>query len=480
MTDFDDRFADRVREVFDGYEEAVDETAWARTQAALGAVSGPAAAAVPEARTAPDRPPAARAGGRRTRGLVVLLVLLVVGGGVWGLWQAGQTPRDVPALADAQESAPPAPPRAPSPDGARESDVPAPVAPPAMAPGTPSAATPDLALAAPPPAPSASNARATAPPPSAARAERGRRSTVESDGSLGGRAIAAVPEAVRERADAPAEVSAAPDAEPTRASDARAGAEAAAPLVRREPEPQRFAAFAQADAVVAPQPSDPAARPARTSRVGVVVATNAAFSGRQLAEGVGVTGGVTGEWRLGRGLSVSTGAQAAYTTLSIDAGTRASADSPLSFDDLQFSPTGSVDVPAQSTLSTLALEVPLDLGLDLARVGRGRVRAGAGLTTSLYLAQSFRDEGRRYSLGPGGVGLDSGGRVSSTEFSETQTEGPFDRLDLARQLNLSLGYSLDRARVPLALDAYTRLPLGGVTSRDLPLTSVGVRLRLGL
>ena len=85
MSDFDDRFADRAREVFDAYGEPVDPAALARMRAALGhAPAGPA--------PAPDRPPApAPRSVRRWRGLVVALAVGVVAGGIW--LQTAQAPR---------------------------------------------------------------------------------------------------------------------------------------------------------------------------------------------------------------------------------------------------------------------------------------------------------------------------------------------------------------------------------------------------
>lgn len=214
------------------------------------------------------------------------------------------------------------------------------------------------------------------------------------------------------------------------------------------------------------------------SRLGVdlVLATNAAFSGRQLAEGAGLTAGLSREWRVGNGLAISTGAQAAYTRLATDPD--ASAAEALT--SLESDPSQPVEIPSQTTLSTLALEVPLDIIVDVARAGSGRIRAGAGLTTSLYLSQQFEDEGTRFALDQDVTSSGEGVQITTTAYSGTETSGPLSRLDLGRQANVSIGYTLDGGRTPLSVDAYTRLPLGGITSRDLPLTVVGLRLRLGL
>lgn len=205
----------------------------------------------------------------------------------------------------------------------------------------------------------------------------------------------------------------------------------------------------------------------------VVLTTHAAFSGRQLAEGAGVTAGITREWRVRSGVSVSTGALAAYTRLA----TNPEASLGDALFDLEADPSRSAEVPNQTTLSTLALEVPLDVVVDVLATDRGRLRVGAGLTTSLYLAETFEDQGTRYALDPQ-LTSEGAAQFTTSAYRTTESTGPLSRLDLGRQANLSVGYSL--SRTPLSVDAYTRLPLGGLTSRDLELTVVGLRLRLGL
>ena len=113
MTTFDDRFADRVREVFGAYEEPVDEGALAAMRAALGAAAGPA----------PDRPAARPPEAARwaRRGLPVLAVL-VLAGALWGVLSPPAPPTGVDAagtpppnaVAQADPAAPPAPSDAPA------------------------------------------------------------------------------------------------------------------------------------------------------------------------------------------------------------------------------------------------------------------------------------------------------------------------------------------------------------------------------
>ncbi len=105
MTDFDNRFADRVREAFDAYEEPVDEAAWARTQAALasGADSNAAPVVASGARRAEDRAPVA-SGVSRRHGIwagATALAALVLAAGVWLARPTLSPEAEMPAVATA-------------------------------------------------------------------------------------------------------------------------------------------------------------------------------------------------------------------------------------------------------------------------------------------------------------------------------------------------------------------------------------------
>jgi hypothetical protein len=214
--------------------------------------------------------------------------------------------------------------------------------------------------------------------------------------------------------------------------------------------------------------------------VRLVVASTAAFSNGRPAEGAGVAAGVVRAWRVAPGLSVPGGAVAAYGRYVIEAEDFGAAVRRLSQADL----VRSRNLTARSTVETVAVEVPVDVALDVAPAPGGRLGVSVGLTSALYLAQTFQDEGETYSGGfvaspeaEGGVAFEAS---PPTPFETRETVGPLGRLDLGRQLNLGVGYTPAGDAFPLAVDVYGRLPLGGVTSRDLALTVVGLRLRYAL
>ena len=224
------------------------------------------------------------------------------------------------------------------------------------------------------------------------------------------------------------------------------------------------------------RPVDTRVRAELDGGVRVVVATTSAFSGGQRAGGGGVSAGLARDWRVGRGVSITGGAAASYSRLTVDPG---GLTPTQAFQAVAQDPSADVDVTTESTLTTFAVEVPVDVTIDLARSRRGRLGVSVGLTSAVYLAQTFEDEKQRVS---GEVVRDAAAgdvALSSKPFAVRETAGPLGRIDLARQLNLALRLS-GPGRHPLAGDVYARLPLAGLTSRDLPLTTVGVRLRVAL
>ena len=439
---FDEQFADRVREVFGAYEEPVDAAALERMRAALG----PGGAA---ARRGPDRGPVAGRGSGRGRWGVLAAVLVAAGAGLWALRSGPPEEPDRPAVAASNVEA--------------ASGVEAALGVEADEPG---GNAPVLRPAESRPSPSLRTER-TSPAAAPAAGERG-----------------ASPEAAR-AASAPRPASAEPTrtaAAPERARTELPSAEAApASPTGDAPDGQALPARPPARPLLVvsePVPDAPVfaddRQPGGPLPVRLVVGTAATFSGRQLAEGAGVAAGLAREWRLAGRLSLSGGAVAAYNRVVVETEGPSGA---LVSADLNEEPGRSVDVVTQSTVTTLALEVPLDVVLDLARTRRGRLGVGVGVTSALYVAQTFEDEGQRYTGAPrASGGLD----LSSAPYAARETVSPAGRLDLGRQLNLTLRLTPSAGAPPLGAEVYARLPLGGLTSRDLPLTTVGFRLRYAL
>ena len=419
MTPFDEEFADRAREVFDAYREPADPAALARMRAALGHGR------------APDRAPVASV--RRRRRALAALAVLVAAVGAWGLaeWGAGApAPAEIAAgpeaVADRAEAD-----RA----GVDEAADPEPTAPVAATRAGSAAAT---ARAEPPPVAAALPPREAPPPVPAGEAEPVADSVVDFPDVL---AVSA--------------------SEPVAVGEERAGP--LAPSVSEAPAP--------AAAPLAQAPREP-----RPSALSVVVATTSVFVDGDLTEGAGVSAGLAVERRVGRGVTVSAGAAASLRRAVL--GPRG-VTAAQAFDLASQRPDRPVDVTDQTTVTTVALDVPLDVAVDVVRTRRGRLRAAVGLTSTLYLAQTFEDAGTTYRAAVVPASEGQAVVLSGEPFDTRTAERALSRLDLGRQLNLGLGVA-GGVRQPLAVDVVARLPLGGLTSRDLRLTTVGVRVRVGL
>ncbi|MEM6288945.1 MAG: hypothetical protein AAF845_17535, partial [Bacteroidota bacterium] len=211
--------------------------------------------------------------------------------------------------------------------------------------------------------------------------------------------------------------------------------------------------------------------------VRLVVASGAVGTEADVADGASVAAGVSREWAVGRAVSVSGGALLAYGRVRPEAD---DVDVSAVLGNLRNNPGETAEIEERQVVTTVAVEIPVDVTVDVVRTPQGRLRASVGLTSALYLDQRFEDEGTRYASES--IATDTDGSfvaLSSDPFASEESVGALGRLDLGRQLNLGVGLAGDGPNA-LGVDVYVRLPLGGVTSRDLPLTVAGVQLRVPL
>jgi hypothetical protein len=434
---FDEALAARVRETFDAHEDPATDAGWARLGAALGGTAGAVAA---------DRPAARRARPLVRRGVVLAAVAALAAALGW-FAATRSFDRDATLTSAEIASVPEAGPAGPAQalsestdDGTTARDETA---------GLASANTPG-------PMPDARMAVADA-----SRRQGGSAPSLRS----------APPTPTRPSVtDAPAVVAQAPVISPTPPE----------PDSARVPAPE--APPREADApgrpilVVEREPTDPPAAHEVESVAGpprlrllAVAEAGPVTIGAGVPEGSAVAVGVGAEWAAGRSVRVGIGPRLAYTRAA-DAATAAELAEVLE-EGLVIATGGEASVSTREELSTLALEVPLEVAFDVARAPGGRLTVGAGAVSAVYLAQTFRDTGVRLR--------NEGTGVVSTRFETQQSVSAWQRVDLARQIGLSVGYARD-GRLPVSVDLFARIPLRGATSRDVPLGQVGVRLGVGL
>ena len=434
MTPLDRRFADRVRDVFDAYEEPVDEAALARLRTALAA-----SPTTPTDRRAPDRAPIRAGAARSRRVATVAAVLLVLASGAW-LWSRPTgAPADRPAVASAR------PPDA-GPAGSQidigSGRTPARASEPA---GTRAAPPVSSDLLAEP----ATTGQTETPTPRVADLRTPERPAADAE---------ALPQP--------------PTQPPTTGSPAPSPSGPAPTTTPDQPAPVFVASAPPVDPLAARPARDAEPAEVRRSGVRLVVATATALSGER--RGSGVAAGAAREWRVGRGVSLSAGALVAYTRVASESEQGFAA---TDFSDIERDPTRSISVVTRSRFAALAVEVPLDIGVTLAAVPRGRVGLSVGLVPAVYAVQTLRESGQTYSgrLVANPVPGDPLLVVSALSFADRAAARPPGRFGVG--LNLGLGYA---SQGPLGVDVTARLPLVGAAARDLPATLLGLRLRYAL
>ena len=211
------------------------------------------------------------------------------------------------------------------------------------------------------------------------------------------------------------------------------------------------------------------------ARVRVVAGSAAGFASGQDVEGVGVTTGLIAEVAVGRGVSLSGGALAAYDQFAVEPDRGRAADL-IGPPESAGAAADGAEIPTRTARTTVAVELPLDVSLAVAQTRRARLAVSVGVTSAVVISEEVDVEGRRYlSMSEGG----RDGQFASVGFDETAA-APAGRVDLARQINLGVTLSPRRPALPLSLEGFARLPLRTVTEGDVPLTIVGVRLRYDL
>jgi|GEM_PF-6921390 len=216
---------------------------------------------------------------------------------------------------------------------------------------------------------------------------------------------------------------------------------------------------------------------ASRNRASLVMGTNTMHTAQGGTDGIGFTAGALRHWQITPRISLSTGGLLAYNQF-------ATANPDV---DQQVSaiPSRAGEVNARITTETrynlLAFEIPLQGVFEVYRqAGRG-LSIAAGVSSMVYLNESSVAEGFRYG---GEVLAGTEGSVwtnASVESYETRsTTGAFQRVDAGRLLNVSVMYAFRPGRNAIAIELFTKHPLGDLTSSDISFGMTGVTLRYGV
>ncbi len=197
--------------------------------------------------------------------------------------------------------------------------------------------------------------------------------------------------------------------------------------------------------------------------------------------GFGFSLGATHGRNITHRLGVETGGILSYTSFGVDRSEEFSTLVNSHFSTLGTSSTSLTSSLRQDT-ELMMLDIPLNLRLMVHSGSIGRIDVSGGLSSLVYLQQTFRD--RNAQVIPEEITDPNTEttviRLSQEHFETTDREGAFSRFEPFQLLNLSLSYHLPDTRNNLSAEFFVKYPLGSLTDRNQDMTTMGIALRYGI
>ena len=262
--------------------------------------------------------------------------------------------------------------------------------------------------------------------------------------------------------------------DPTNQSDRQQPAESISPTARSLP-------------VAVAEPLMPEAQRSRGagSSFGITAGSMVSYTSSQFTGGMGFFAGALQEWQLTESLSLSSGGMLAWNRFDFEPAGETTAEQALAQRFTTMAADRSnvdLDYDTRSEFSWIALDIPLNMKWDVGGNSRGRYNLTLGLSSLIYLQQSFLDEGTNYTgvverdVVTGMYDVD----IQGIRYSERENEKAFSRFDLARLMNVAVGYSVRNKRNPLSFELYMKYPLGNLTTREISFGMGGISMRYAI
>jgi hypothetical protein len=212
------------------------------------------------------------------------------------------------------------------------------------------------------------------------------------------------------------------------------------------------------------------------NRTELIAGSILSWSDQQFDMGLGFTAGALQNWRVGRGMRVSAGAQLSYNRFGVD---RNNDIEPRIATLSDAGSSFSTEFINRVNYDLLAVEIPFTVTVDLTRQAGGTIALTTGISSLWYIRQSFSDEMVSFSgfIRTNAPNGQTETLVQATNSTRKESPEPFSRFDAAGLLNLSLGFTPDASRLPVSFDLYVKYPLGNLTDREITYGMGGVTLR---
>jgi hypothetical protein len=202
------------------------------------------------------------------------------------------------------------------------------------------------------------------------------------------------------------------------------------------------------------------------------------YAEQQLASGLGFSGGVMSEYRASASFGVSSGVALAYQQFEVDGMPLRQRLSRAEYDYLP--DNYSARAVGNQSYELLALDIPVNVQYYFHEVMKSQWYVSAGFSSLLYLQQRVSGTEIAY-IEADYYDAALGSNRTMNYASEVQTESNYDaftRFDFARLLNLSVGYEINQEKSVTIIEPFIKYPLGTLSSRNIKMGMGGVRLRL--
>lgn len=216
----------------------------------------------------------------------------------------------------------------------------------------------------------------------------------------------------------------------------------------------------------------------RSSALQFLAGSMVTYTTGEIAQGLGFSAGVTGDIHLADNLSINAGGILVYNQFRFaDNSTldfaREALNSYYDSDQLLL-----IDMSGYEEYEFVALDLPLNLKIHITDNSRRQLYMTAGVSSFLYIQQSYT---RSAEMLADIISEDRMGQTTyNRSYSNVTTSGSFDafrRFDLARFLNLSAGYVIKRGKHNLVIEPFMKYPMYDVTSLDLKIGMAGISLK---
>lgn len=214
----------------------------------------------------------------------------------------------------------------------------------------------------------------------------------------------------------------------------------------------------------------------KTLTWGIAAGSMLTVAEQQLASGVGFTGGITSEYRLSARFRLYSGVILAYQQFEVS-------DMPVQRKSMRndYSPEHtSATTYTNNAYEIYAIDLPLNIQFRTPGAKNRQWYVSTGFSSLLFLQQDMSGVETAY-LESVYYDHESSSYRSEAFYTETKISSryePFARFDLARLLNFSVGYAIEKGKTTTIMEPFVKIPLGTISSRDLKMGMGGISLRL--